>query len=263
MDLYHFIFFIIAGAGVGFAMGCTGVGGGSLMTPILLGVGVPPQLAIGTDLFYAAITKVSGLFSHQRQGNVDWKIMRRMSIGSIPATLITIWALDYFAADKHDYAPLMTGILGVMLVLTAVLLILRGPITRLAQRHDEWVSKRATLLTIVAGVILGVCVTLSSVGAGVFGTAVLMLLYSRLTPNKVVGTDLAHAVPLTFVAGGGHLLLGNMDWYLLVALLIGSVPAIHAGAAVAQKMPANLLRWILTLLLLGLGLNYSIRLLFG
>ncbi|WP_025732747.1 sulfite exporter TauE/SafE family protein [Carnimonas nigrificans] len=262
MDLTSFLFYIVAGAGVGFAMGCTGVGGGSLMTPILLAVGIPAQTAIGTDLLYAAITKVSGLFSHQRRGNIDWTITRRMSLGSIPATILTLLALHYFSEGPQGYAELLTGVLGIMLVLTAILLILRGPITRLARQHDRWVTQRAPLFTLIAGAILGVCVTLSSVGAGVFGTAVLLLLYSRLKPSKVVGTDLAHAVPLTFIAGSGHMLMGNTDWVLLAGLLIGSLPAIHLGAAVAQKMPTNLLRWILTLLLLGLGLNYSIDFLF-
>lgn len=263
MELTSFLFYIVAGAGVGFAMGCTGVGGGSLMTPILLAVGVPPQTAIGTDLIYAAITKVSGLFSHQRQGNIDWTITRRMSAGSIPASVLTLLALDHFSEGTGDYAELLTGVLGIMLVLTALLLILRGPLTRLASRHDRWVAQRAPTLTVIAGVILGVCVTLSSVGAGVFGTAVLLLLYSRLKPSKVVGTDLAHAVPLTLIAGSGHMLMGNIDGLLLAALLIGSLPAIHWGAAVAQKMPTQLLRWVLTLLLLGLGANYSIDFIFG
>lgn len=262
MHLTQFLFYVIAGAGVGILMGCTGVGGGSLMTPLLLAMGIPPQMAIGTDLLYAAVTKISGLISHQRRGNVDWSIMVKLCYGSLPATIITIALLHHFSADKHAYASLLTGMLGIMLVVTAILLILRTPLTQLAQRHDAWVSRYATPLTILSGAILGVCVTLSSVGAGVFGTAVLLLLYSRLTPNKIVGTDLAHAVPLTFVAGGGHLLMGNVDFTLLLALLIGSVPAIHLGAVIAQRMPANLLRWILTLLLLGLGINYAFKFFF-
>lgn len=258
MELSQFLFYVVAGAGVGLAMGCTGIGGGSLMTPILLAVGIPPQVAVGTDLLYASVTKVSGLISHQRRGNIDWRVMGLMSLGSVPAAFLTVIALDRFFTDSQSYASLLTDVLGVMLIITAVILILRGPLVRLALRHDAWVSRRAPTLTVLSGILLGICVTLSSVGAGVFGTAVLMLLYARFAPRKIVGTDIAHAVPLTFVAGTGHLFLGNIDFALLAALLVGSIPAIHFGAVLAQRMPEALLRWILTLLLLGLGLRYAL-----
>ncbi|REC94523.1 sulfite exporter TauE/SafE family protein [Kushneria indalinina] len=257
MSLIDFLLYVLAGAGVGIAVGLSGIGGGSLMTPILLTFGFPPHVAVGTDLLYAAFTKISGIASHQRQGHIDWKVMLRLSAGSVPAAIVTVFLLNRFFTGAHDYSGLITTTLGIMLILTAAVLIFKTPLQRWTGQGDRWVNRHVAPLTLVAGIVLGVCVTLSSVGAGVFGTAVLMLLYPFFTSGRIVGTDIAHAVPLTLVAGGGHLLLGNVDFALLLALLVGSVPAIHLGAWLSKYLPDNLLRVMLTLLLLSMGIRYA------
>ncbi|WP_106478563.1 sulfite exporter TauE/SafE family protein [Phytohalomonas tamaricis] len=257
MHFTDFILYVLAGAGVGVAVGLTGIGGGSLMTPLLLMFGIPPHVAVGTDLLYASITKFSGIYSHQRQGHIDWRVMSWLAYGSVPAAIVTVVVLDLFFADAKGYSELITSMLGIMLIMTAIILIFRGPLQRYAANHDAWMSRHSRTLTIISGLILGVCVTLSSVGAGVFGTAVLMLLYVKFSPGRIVGTDIAHAVPLTFVAGAGHLFLGNIDFWLLGALLIGSIPAIHLGAMMTKHVPDKLLRAFLTTLLLGLGIHYA------
>lgn len=258
MDLI-FLLYIFAGAVVGLAVGITGVGGGSLMTPLLLMFGFPPNVAIGTDLLYAAITKSGGIYSHHQQKHIEWPLVIRLALGSVPAAIITSIGLHYFFGDPDSYAHLLTLSLGVMLILTACALFLRQRMKK-NQRPSSgfltFITKHSTPFTIFMGVFLGVFVTLSSVGAGAIGAAVLMTLYPHLPVHKVVGIDIAHAVPLTFIAGFAHLLLGNVDFVLLGSLLMGSLPAIHFGAKISRRIPSNLLQPVLASILLILGVKF-------
>ncbi|WP_369602306.1 sulfite exporter TauE/SafE family protein [Hahella sp. SMD15-11] len=257
MDL---LLYILAGAGVGFLVGLTGVGGGSLMTPLLILFGFPPHTAIGTDLLYAAITKASGVITHARQKTVDWKIVLNMAAGSVPASIITAGILAAYFPDASAYQHLLTVSLGFMLILTSVVLVFRDRIVsaRLAHMNDDSFSSRHRgLLTFVSGAVLGVLVTLSSVGAGAIGTAILLTLYPALVASRVVGTDLAHAVPLTLIAGLGHLHLGNVDYTLLASLLVGSLPAIQAGTWLSRRLPSRMLRPALASMLMIIGVKYA------
>ncbi len=258
MDFY---LYILAGAGVGFAVGLTGVGGGSLMTPLLLLFGFPPHIAIGTDLLYAAITKSGGVAMHHRQGTIRWRIALLLGAGSIPASLVTVWVLHrYFDTASEGYGHVLTTALGVMLILTATVILLKtrlGKPSEAAVERRTWMLVNAGKLTFVCGLFLGVMVTLSSVGAGAIGTAILLILYPRLPSIQVVGTDLVHAVPLTLVAGIGHLFLGNVDFALLGALLIGSLPAIFVGTWVGARLPNQFLQPILATTLMVLGVKYA------
>ncbi|MCL6271939.1 sulfite exporter TauE/SafE family protein [Sansalvadorimonas sp. 2012CJ34-2] len=253
------LLYILAGAGVGFAVGLTGIGGGSLMTPLLLLFGFPAPTAIGTDLMYAAITKTGGVVVHHRQHTIDWSIVARLAAGSIPASLMTIWLLSNWFNNSDAYARILTSSLGFMLIMTALVLLSRRKFVKSDQTQGmvSWLQGHAQVVTFIMGFLLGVLVTLSSVGAGAFGTAVLLVLYPALASVRVVGTDLAHAVPLTLVAGFGHLLLGNVDFLLLGSLLIGSLPAIHLGAKLGQRLPEILLQRLLALILLGMGIRYA------
>lgn len=255
------VLYILSGAGVGFAIGVTGVGGGSLMTPLLLLFGFPLHVAIGTDLLYASATKAGGALAHARRGNVDWRLVRRLAAGSVPASVLTAVALNTAFTDPDAYAPLLTSALGVMLIATALSILLRTRLQAAATAAGpvrRSIDARSAPLTVAVGVLLGVCVTLSSVGAGAFGAAVLMLLYPALRAVRVVGTDVAHAVPLTLIAGLGHLALGNVDFALLAALLVGSLPAIWLGARVAEHLPDGVTRPILALILMGLGVKFAL-----
>ena len=256
MTLDTFGIFIAAGAAIGFCIGCTGIGGGSLMMPVLLSMGIPPQVAVGTDLLYASITKCTAVVSHQRQRNINWKTVALLLLGSIPASLITLYMLRHLqtASDIND--ALITRSLGTLLILTAMTLIFRSRLYRWANSHGSFLLRHAVLLSVLTGIFLGICVTLSSVGAGVIGTALLMLIYARYPSRHMVGTDIAHAVPLTFIAGSGHMFMGGIDGYLLLALLLGSIPAVYFGASMSRRMPDRLLRSVLTVILLGMGIHY-------
>lgn len=259
-----FILHILAGAGVGFAIGLTGVGGGSLMTPLLLLFGYPAPVAIGTDLLYAAITKAGGALSHHRRRNVDWKIVSILAMGSIPtAILVHILVLDSGFQQSQRFEELLTSSLGVMLITTAFILIFREKLRKSAveDRPEMFmlaVHRNRGRVTWVMGILLGVCVTLSSVGAGAFGAAILLIIYSQTPAVRIIGTDIAHAVPLTFIAGIGYLFSGFVDLSLLLSLLIGSLPAISLGSKVSSKVPEKTLQNILTVILLSLGCYYSL-----
>ncbi|SBT19025.1 Sulfite exporter TauE/SafE [Marinomonas gallaica] len=248
-----FIWYILAGVGVGLAVGITGVGGGSLMTPLLLMFGFPPHIAIGTDLLYAGIAKCTGVVMHAKRGNVNWRIMGAMAAGSLPASLLTVWALSNFEHPEH-YQHLLTSTLGVMLIITAAVIIFRKRLSGLFK--PNMTEKDGTAAIFVCGLVLGVFVTLTSVGAGALGTAMMMLLFPAMQARNVVGTDLAHAVPLTLVAGLGHVLLGNVDYNLLAGLLIGSIPAIYIGTKAASFVPNKVLQPILATALASFGVKY-------
>lgn len=260
MDL---IFYIMAGALVGLTIGLTGVGGGSLMTPLLILLGFPYNVAIGTDLLYAAITKSSAMVGHARQKTVEWYAVIWLAAGSIPASMITILLLQQTYQSAADYQGILTRSLGVMLVLTSIVLLYKQPKTLInddqsipAYETDRPMSKP---ILFVCGIFLGIFVTLSSVGAGALCAALLMWIYPQLPALRVLGTDISHAVPLTLVAGIGHLLLlGNVDLSLLACLLVGSLPAIHFSTRLATKLPADILQKCIASMLLLMGLKFSL-----
>ena len=257
--MIDFLFYIFAGASVGLAIGLTGVGGGSLMTPILILFGIPYHVAIGTDLLYASITKAGGIISHARQKTIEWRIVIILALGSLPASLLTTQLLSHVFSDSLEYKSLLISSLGVMLVLTSLVIIFRGRLNNREQIQQPKPKKYTDLVVLLSGIFLGVFVTLSSVGAGAFGAAILMMLYPYLKTIKIIGTDIAHAVPLTLIAGLGHfLILGNVDFELLLGLLIGSLPAVHLGTKIAARMPSDLLQTLIAMILLGLGVKFIV-----
>jgi uncharacterized protein len=247
--------YTLSGLGVGLLVGLTGVGGGSLMTPLLvLLFGVHPATAVGTDLLYAAVTKAGGTLVHGLRGTVDWRVTGRLAAGSVPATALTLLWLHRFGAHGSAASGLIQFVLGCALLLTAVALIFRGRITAFAARHAlEAGGGRVVGLTVLTGALLGVLVSLTSVGAGAIGVTVLMLLYPKLPTARIVGSDVAHAVPLTLIAGLGHWMLGSTDWLMLAALLLGSLPGIMVGSYLSSRAPERVLRPLLaaTLALVG------------
>lgn len=248
----------ISGFAVGAIVGLTGVGGGSLMTPLLtLMFGIPPAVAVGTDLLYAGLTKAGGTVAHGLKGTVDWTVTRRLASGSVPAALATLALLHhFFPAGLANAAKLMSFVLGLALLGTALTIIFRQRLLAYAKRRQARIGNHATdpvLATIATGAVLGVLVTLSSVGAGALGAAALLFLHPRLPLVRIVGTDIAHAVPLTLVAGAGHWFLGSVDFSLLGSLLVGSLPGIWLGSRLASRVPENFLRPLLASLLLIIG----------
>jgi uncharacterized membrane protein YfcA len=255
------VFAVLAGASVGLAVGVTGVGGGSLMTPILLLFGVPLPTAVGTDLMYAAITKSGGTAIHLREKSISWPILIALACGSLPAALVTIICLDQLFDSPEEYEGIISVALGFMLIVTALLLVIKKQVVKAdtAEIAMNLVSgdDSRLCLTFALGIVLGVTVTLSSVGAAAIATALILILFPRLPAFHVLGTNMAHAVPLTFVAGLGHLYLGNVDFGLLACLLMGSLPAIILGTRIARRLPDNLLQPLLAVVLLGVGIKYT------
>lgn len=259
----EFLLHVLAGAGVGFAVGLTGVGGGSLMTPMLLGFGYPAPIAIGTDLLYAAITKAGGAISHHRRHNVNWKIVSLLAAGSLPTTVILhTFVLDASFQESEGFEELLTTSLGIMLIITSIIMIFKNKLRKKAVQDEPkavmgLIHRHRSVVTWLMGIVLGICVTLSSVGAGAFCAAVLLVIYSQTSAVRIIGTDIAHAVPLTFLAGLGYLFNGFVDGWLLVSLLVGSLPAINLGSRLSNRVPDRALHLILTVFLLGLGVYYS------
>lgn len=250
-------FFIIAGATVGFIVGLTGVGGGSLMTPLLvMGFGIQPAIAVGTDLLYASITKASGVWTHHRRGNIDWSVVLRMASGSIPCSLLTVALLSQLQTDPKHFDEIISITLGVMLIITSVVVLSRHRLSHIGE-HPSIQAHQKTI-TVLSGALLGILVTLSSVGAGAIGTAILFIVYPTLFTRRIVGSDLAHAVPLTAIAGLGHMQLGHVDFNLLISLLIGSLPGIYVGTHVGEHMPEKILRPLVATILLGIGIKFAI-----
>jgi uncharacterized membrane protein YfcA len=243
---------------VGVLIGFTGVGGGALMTPLLLLVfGVAPQTAVGTDLLFASITKSFGAWVHGTRSSIDWLVVGRLCMGSLPASILALFFLEVFPA--HGFKEgLILDLLGAALVLTSVAMLFKRKLhafgRRLRTEHADAFKRAQPALTVVAGAILGTLVTLTSVGAGALGVVMLVYLYPyRLTAAKLVGTDIAHAIPLTLVAGLGHLSLGNIDFGLLGALLLGSVPGIVLGARLSNHARDGQVRGALAAVLLLVG----------
>lgn len=249
--------FIISGLAVGFIVGLTGVGGGSLMTPILLHFGIPPTSAVGTDLLYAAITKGGGVFVHHKRRNIDWRVTWLLAAGSLPATVATLLVLKFGNFDTETLNSVIKTGLGVALILTALAIVGKHKLLQFAHRNDVWIARmtpnQQTVATVVTGLILGVVVTITSIGAGAIGTVALFLLYPLLPTVRLIGTEIAHAVPLTLLAGLGHAGIGNVDWSLLGNLLIGSLPGIYIGSNLAHRVSDHYLRPILATMLLLVG----------
>ena len=244
--------YVASGFGVGLLVGMTGVGGGSLMTPLLILLfGVHPSTAVGTDLLYAAATKTGGSLVHGWARSIFWPAVIRLASGSIPASLVTLLVLWQLELNSDAARSLINLVLCFALVLTATSLIFRKAIMeryrRRMERIDVWMTGRATVLV---GVALGVLVSISSVGAGAVGVTALLLLYPRLPMATIVGSDIAHAVPLTLVAGIGHWALGSVDWALMGVLLIGSLPGIIIGSYFAVRVPEMVLRLLLASVLI-------------
>ena len=255
--------FTIIGFAVGFIVGMTGVGGGSLMTPILvLGFHIQPAVAVGTDLLYAAITKSGGVFIHQKHGNIQWKILKLLFIGSIPASLCSILIIKQLDSAGINYDDLIMTTLSIALILTGVFLLGRNQLNKLSKDENSAYIKALHRkfrkpITIFAGVLIGVLVTITSVGAGVIGAAFLFFLYPKYKAIKIVATDIAHAVPITAIAGIGHAHIGTVDYILLGNLIIGSLPGIYLGSKFGTFLPDKVMRPILACMLLAIGIRLA------
>lgn len=252
--MVHGWIYTLSGLLVGFLVGMTGVGGGSLMTPLLILLcGVRPQTAVGTDLIYAAATKLVGTTLNRHFGTVDWRIVGWLMVGSLPGALLCLGLLHHIGTTTASTSHLIHLVLGVSLLITSPAIIFRPYL-------QAWVSRRAVVgiarvraLTVLLGLILGGMVALSSVGAGAIGMAALVMLYPATPMRTLVAVDIAHAVPLALVAGGGHWLQGATDFYVVVWLLSGSIPGILLGTFCAGRCHEGVQRWVLGLLLIVIG----------
>jgi uncharacterized membrane protein YfcA len=254
------LLYVFSGLFVGIVVGVTGVGGGSLMTPILvLLFGIHPATAVGTDLLYAAATKSVGTAVHGFNGTVVWRVTGLLALGSAPTALAMIYLLNHFGPFGPGASAFITVILGYALLLTAAAMLLRGRIQAYAATRVGRINPTTrVVLTILTGIALGVFVSLSSVGAGALGVTALILLYPEIPTSQIVGTDIAHAVPLTLVAGFGHWLIGSVNFGTLGLLLIGSIPGIILGSYLAPRLPDHWLRPLLALVLVIVGARLAI-----
>jgi uncharacterized protein len=236
---------------VGFLVGMTGVGAGSLMTPFLITqVGISPTIAVGTDLLFASITKASAAWPHHNFGNVNWRMVAWLAAGSVPGSFAMLGFLHYFNPDTEAMSYAIKLGLVCALVLSSLAIIIFPYITKeraLAADPDDVPVRR--LATLLLGIVLGSIVTLTSVGAGAIGVVVLTLLYPTLMTRRLIGTDIVHAVPLTLVSGLGHLSMGNTNLTLLGLLLVGSLPGIAIGSRLTGRLPDRFLRIVLAIIL--------------
>ncbi len=247
--------YTLSGFCVGALVGMTGVGGGSLMTPILILLfGIHPATAVGTDLLYAAATKTGGTLVHGYSRTIDWRVVGRLALGSVPMTIATLTILAHFNLASGAAEALISFILGLALLATAVALVFRAQLVAYySARIGELGPERTAGFTVLTGAILGVLVSITSVGAGALGVTALILLYPRLTIARIVGSDIVHAVPLTLIAGTGHWLIGSIDAMILGSLLLGSIPGIVAGSFIAVRVPERVLRLTLAAVLAIVG----------
>ena len=253
-----FIQYILSGFAVGLLVGMTGVGGGSLMTPLLtLMFGVTPSVAVGTDLAFASITKSAGTVTHRLRGTVHWDIVGRLCLGALPAAVVATLALQYYGPLDASIGKVIRYSIAVSVLLTVVAILFRGKMLAWvnASPSRQLHGRSLTLATVASGAVLGTLVTISSIGAGAIGATLLVMLYPRLTPAEVAGTDIAYAVPLTAIAAFGHWWLGSINWLLLVTLLIGSLPGITLGSWAARAVPEKILRGLLAMTLAGVAVK--------
>ncbi len=244
--------YVISGFCVGLLVGMTGVGGGSLMTPLLtLLFGVPPSVAVGTDLAFASITKTAGAVTHRMRDTVRWDIVKLLCIGALPAAVLSTIALKYFGTVGKEIGQLIRYSIAVSVLLTVVALLFKGKMVNWLNAHPERQLQGRALATatVACGVLLGTLVTISSIGAGAIGATLLVMLYPRMSAAEVAGTDIAYAVPLTAIAAFGHWWLGSINWALLAMLLLGSVPGITLGSWFARAIPERVLRGLLAMTL--------------
>jgi uncharacterized membrane protein YfcA len=245
----------LSGFAVGLLVGMTGVGGGALMTPLLiLGFGVAPATAVGTDLLYAAATKCGGSLVHGFAHSIDWRVVRRLATGSVPATILTLAALSLFNLDGEAARALITYALSLALFLTAFVLVFGQALVAAYRAHvAEVAPERTAVATVIVGALLGVLVSISSVGAGAIGVVVLMLLYPQMPVARIVGSDIVHAVPLTLIAGIGYWMIGAVDWHIIGSLLAGSLPGIFIGSYFAIRIPERAVRVVLAVVLFAVA----------
>jgi uncharacterized membrane protein YfcA len=251
--------YALAGALTGFVVGLTGVGGGALMTPILLiFFGVSPTTAIATDLWFAAITKLVGARVHHTNGNVDWQVAKRLWLGSLPMALLIVVIVSLGAqVAKVDW---LTKAIGIVVLITAIGLLVAPKLVAYAKGRRIGQPERFKAiqpgLTVISGGVLGLCVALTSVGAGALGSVMLLYLYPlRMTPHRLVATDIVHAIPLAVVAGLGYLFAGMVDWWMLASLLVGSIPTVLLGSLLAGKIPGRGIQIALALVLIAAGIK--------
>ncbi|PIF09292.1 sulfite exporter TauE/SafE family protein [Janthinobacterium sp. 13] len=250
--------YIVSGFAVGLLVGMTGVGGGSLMTPLLtLLFGVPPSVAVGTDLAFASITKSAGTLTHRLRGTIRWDIVKRLCIGALPAAVISTLALKSFGTLSPEIGQIIRYSIAGSVLLTVVALIFKGRMLAWINAHPEkqLQGNKLAAATIISGAVLGVLVTVSSIGAGAIGATLLVMLYPRMSSAEVAGTDIAYAVPLTAIAALGHWWLGSIHWELLASLLVGSLPGITLGSWVARSVPERFLRVLLAMTLTGVAVK--------
>jgi uncharacterized protein len=249
------ISYALTGGITGLLIGLTGVGGGALTTPILmLFFGVSPVTAIGTDLWFSAITKITGAYFHHSNRHVDWSIAKLLWRGSLPASLSILLIMQL---EKWQTHPIFNQLIAVVILMTAIGLLFAPILSSYARgRRIEAPEKFKALqpsLTTISGIILGICVTLTSIGAGALGSVLLVYLYPlRMTPHRLVATDIVHAIPLAIFAGMGYLVAGKVDGMMLLSLLAGSLPAIILGSFLSQKLSG---RWIQVLLAVVLAIT--------
>ena len=247
--------YVISGLFVGLLVGQTGVGGGSLMTPLLvLLFGIHPATAVGTDLLYASVTKTAGSLVHGLNRTVDWTLTMRLAMGSLPATAVTLFLVSQFNLITPQAANMLSFALGIVLVATALCLFLRQRVLEMIGPRLAGISPRRTAqLTILTGAILGVLVSITSIGAGAIGVTAMIALYPRLPTRTIVGSDIAHAVPLTLLAGLGHFIMGSVDMHLVLVLLCGSIPGVLVGSMLAARVPEWVMRPLLATVLVIVG----------
>jgi uncharacterized protein len=249
--------YAVSGLLVGTLVGLTGVGGGSLMTPLLVLVfGFHPSTAVGTDLLFAAVTKTVGTTIHSAGKTVDWRIVGRLATGSVPATLLSLLVLAHFGISSKAVTHTISLTLGIALLLSATTLLFKNRIIAgITKKYPDFGEHTSVRVTIAVGFALGVLVSLSSVGAGALGTIALIILYPKLPIAKIVGSDIAHAVPLTLLAGLGHWYLGTINFHLLGSLLVGSIPGIILGSYTARYAPDAVLKSALGIILAIVGVK--------
>ncbi|CDG84537.1 conserved hypothetical protein [Janthinobacterium agaricidamnosum NBRC 102515 = DSM 9628] len=236
----------------------TGVGGGSLMTPLLtLLFGVAPSVAVGTDLAFASITKSAGTLTHRLRGTVRWDIVKLLCCGALPAAVAATLALKSFGALTPGIGQVIRYSIAGSVLLTVVALVFKSKMMAWMNAHPEkqLQGKQLASATVISGAVLGVLVTVSSIGAGAIGATLLVLLYPSMSSAEVAGTDIAYAVPLTAIAALGHWWLGSIHWALLFSLLIGSLPGITLGSWVARSVPEKFLRVLLAMTLTSVAIK--------
>lgn len=245
---------IVFGLGVGVLVGLTGIGGGSLMTPLLiLFAGIQPVVAIGTDLAYGAVTKTLGGWRHLRKGTVDLGVSKWLAVGSVPGSLVGVWLLEHALSGSID-TLLMVVACALIVAALAILGRAARPIEPTSEFDRAVLAPHTKAIAVSSGLVLGLMLGLTSVGSGALVAPILILLF-KLTPRSVVGTDVFHAAILLWSASLAHWVGGNVDFALMGNILLGSLPGVWVGAHLIDRVPADVLRPVLGCVLLGSALG--------